>query len=254
MHITVTDDKAVIVPWANERAHPIFVWDLGSNHVHEFGSFTDLWLWHVNAEQNVLVTFEINWDAHPPEVQQTDWTLLSGELIHQKHFHLSLGDRRIEEPLVVKQFQKQFHGRNHTYGFNAAGNPLIHLTYDRAVDQLSVRLINCIESRVGFHTFLASFLTYYWAKEPREVLVYNALSGTMNVRPYQLDIREVHLRSYFCTSSPYARSRRNDFNCCGDREVYCMAGADGMQLWFFNPDFLPDIPNAEPFLAMEESG
>lgn len=40
---------------------------------HETGPFLNLWLWHADAEDNVLVTFEIDWDAHPPEVQQTKW-------------------------------------------------------------------------------------------------------------------------------------------------------------------------------------
>lgn len=33
-----------------------------------------------------------------------------------------------------------------------------------------------------------------------------------------------------------------------------MVSDDGMQLWFFNPDFVPDTPCVEHFLAIEESG
>ncbi|KAL1990764.1 hypothetical protein VTN49DRAFT_6603 [Thermomyces lanuginosus] len=40
----------------------------------------------------------------------------------------------------------------------------------------------------------------------------------------------------------------------GDHEVFGLASDDGAQLWFFNPNFVPDVPNAHPFLAMEESG
>ena len=40
----------------------------------------------------------------------------------------------------------------------------------------------------------------------------------------------------------------------GDREVIGFANEDGMQFWFFNPDFSTSLPDAEPFLAMEESG
>lgn len=40
----------------------------------------------------------------------------------------------------------------------------------------------------------------------------------------------------------------------GNREVFGLASADGVQFWFFNPNFVPDIPGVEPLLAMEESG
>lgn len=33
-----------------------------------------------------------------------------------------------------------------------------------------------------------------------------------------------------------------------------MASEDGFQLWILNPNFFPDIPGAEPFQAMGESG
>lgn len=104
--ITVAKDKAIILPWTDGRTHPIFVWDLSSDQVHEFGSFSGLWLWHADADQNVLVTIEINWSAHPPEVQQTKWALIGGEPIHRKHFHLSLGDRHLEESIIWRQFQE----------------------------------------------------------------------------------------------------------------------------------------------------
>ncbi|KAL1991478.1 hypothetical protein VTN49DRAFT_4786 [Thermomyces lanuginosus] len=38
----------------------------------------------------------------------------------------------------------------------------------------------------------------------------------------------------------------------GDREVCGVAGEGGVQLWFFDPDFVPDIPGVEPLLALEE--
>lgn len=40
----------------------------------------------------------------------------------------------------------------------------------------------------------------------------------------------------------------------GDHEVFGVANEDGIQLWFFNPNFTPDIPDAESFLPIEESG
>lgn len=31
-----------------------------------------------------------------------------------------------------------------------------------------------------------------------------------------------------------------------------MASRDGIQIWFFNPNFAPDIPSVEPFQALEK--
>ena len=47
-------------------------------------------------DENILVVFEINWDARPPEVQQTKWTL-DGQLLCKKHFDLPLGGDRFDK-------------------------------------------------------------------------------------------------------------------------------------------------------------
>lgn len=39
----------------------------------------------------------------------------------------------------------------------------------------------------------------------------------------------------------------------GDCEVCDVARHDGIYLWFYNPNFVPDILGAEPFIPMEES-
>lgn len=33
----------------------------------------------------------------------------------------------------------------------------------------------------------------------------------------------------------------------GDYEVYGVVSIGGIQLWFFNPEFVPNVPGAEPF-------
>lgn len=50
----------------------LHVWNVTSNHIQKkIGQFTDLWLWHVNTDENMLVTFEIDMDMDPPLVQQS---------------------------------------------------------------------------------------------------------------------------------------------------------------------------------------
>lgn len=38
----------------------VYIWDLSSNGVRKINDFTDLWLWHVNANDDILVAFEVN--------------------------------------------------------------------------------------------------------------------------------------------------------------------------------------------------
>ncbi|KAL1997005.1 hypothetical protein VTN49DRAFT_7870 [Thermomyces lanuginosus] len=48
-----------------------------------------------DVDENLLVTFEIDWDTAPPEVQQTNWTL-AGQLLDKKRFLLSLSGRHVD--------------------------------------------------------------------------------------------------------------------------------------------------------------
>lgn len=72
-----------------KRTYPLCVWDLRSNQVNEIGSFSDnsLCLFHVDAYENVVVTFEIKWEEYQPEVKQTTWSL-TGELLRWKQLRL----------------------------------------------------------------------------------------------------------------------------------------------------------------------
>ncbi|KAL1976071.1 hypothetical protein VTN31DRAFT_4463 [Thermomyces dupontii] len=89
IHITVAKDIAVLIPWGMKRTYPLCVWDLRSNQVNEIGSFSDnsLCLFHVDAYENVVVTFEIKWEEYQPEVKQTTWSL-TGELLRWKQLRL----------------------------------------------------------------------------------------------------------------------------------------------------------------------
>lgn len=110
--------------------------------------------------------------------------------------------------------------------------------------------------------FLAPHIYYIWVPWYRGIAVCNAATGTTTVHRYQLDIREVSAKNLLGARPPPSSRMREYtgrlmsgcFTPFGDREVFGMASYDGIQLWFFNPDFVPDIPGAEPFLAVEESG
>lgn len=81
---------------------PIYVWDLSADQVQEIGSFLDVWLWHLDAEDNVLVTFEIDWDKRPLDVRQTKWTLTGQHLDGKKNPSIAAGSDNVP-PNVVPQ-------------------------------------------------------------------------------------------------------------------------------------------------------
>lgn len=144
----------------------------------------------------------------------------------------------------------------------------IRLTYDSTVDRLSLhwidsaKPINDVAFPLGCNS-LTLHIIYRWALQYRGIVVYNAARDTATVHPYQLCAREVTTRSLLAVRLPsnlrqvlpYIElvkfSTQWPF---GDREVFGLGTDDGIQLWFFNPTLVPDLADAEPFLAMEESG
>lgn len=74
----------------------LYILDLGSNSAQKIGSFENLWLWHVDVDGNLLVTFEIDWDTNPLEVKQCKWTL-TDQLLESKYLSLSLSGHRIAD-------------------------------------------------------------------------------------------------------------------------------------------------------------
>lgn len=266
---TITKDKVIIAPVSSLDSCPIRVWDLLSDQVDVFGSFLNLCLWHADADENVLITFEFNWDTDPPEMQQTKWTLTSGELLHQKKFCLSMGGRSINKFGVCRLGDKvRTYGRKSVAHLRTVQDPYttMHLMYNYANDQLSLRWL-CSPDPIneltlyGGAAFLGPYVTYLWAHQLRGVAIYNAFNGSITSRPYQLHNRELSVRDSLGAdlmppSRPmrWAEFRDPSLECIGDQEVCGVFSNDGVQLWFFNPDFVPDIPDAEPFLVLEESG
>lgn len=259
-------DKVVAVNALSSSIHPIYIWDLGAHCIREIGSFSNnLWLWHVDADKNILVTFEFDWGTDPVEVQQTKWAL-TGRLLDRKHFHLSLSGHRVEKrfvrPLLVSG--------NLTYGnitvkrmiTTRGANFTMDLMYDYAIDKLSVRWNDCAQpimdySDSPFYAMLTPHIAYFWDNCCRRLEIFNADNQTTTTHPHQLDVRELNVHRWFYFPLPGNQSEgmMDDDPLLlpfGDREVFGLAGTDGIQLWFFNPDFTPDIPGAEPFSGMDD--
>lgn len=85
----------VLIDLESKPPYPIYIWDLSSDHIRTIGNFSNLWLWHVDPDENILVAFEIDWYTDQLKVQQTKWTL-TGRLLDKKNFHLSVPYPRLE--------------------------------------------------------------------------------------------------------------------------------------------------------------
>ena len=274
--IRLEKDKVVLFSTDFDPPPPIYIWDLTADQVHAIGSFREgnVWLWHIDPDDNVLVTFEIDWDKHPPEVQQTKWTL-TGQLLNRKFFHLSL-------PVEIP-FRPTEDPSHHTFGKKTVtrlfsrtdgGIAMIDLIYNHAFEKLNLRWIDHIlPLKRGYFINECEHLTPYLAYQYNNVLkgldICNTTNGTRIILPYQLDIREVTTLELLHESECQPKIDRDDDDdddeledleledeephalLFGDQEVLCLANYDGVQLWFFNPDFIPDLPELERFLPME---
>lgn len=247
---------------------PCHVWDLRTDQLQKIGPFSNLDLWHVDADEDVLVTFEIDWANNLPEVQQRKWSLTRGEQLDRKRFNLSVAGRHVDRKSLKQSFNDWYRTSGHktvTALYTSVNDPYsaIRLTYEHAVDRLSLHWIDCTKPIDDFAVpgrcdSLTPYIIYRWAVRHRGIVVFNATSNTATVYPYQLHAGEVTTRRLFGAHVPLRR-RQAPMTLLmplsfGDREVFGVATDDGIQLWFFNPNFVPDLPDAEPFLAMEECG
>lgn len=252
--IIVTKDIAVF-------SRPLSVWNLLSNEVHKISNCTPD-LFHADADENVLITFQIDWSS-APKVWQTKWSLTGGKVLHGKQFHVPIDGH---DPEYFRRYRRlrpvePYLVAMHTYGQKTVTLlsiqedyrvlATLHLIYDHTVDRLSIRWINSskcgyVDERIFYRSFgnLAPHISYHWDDHPYGARGQNAITGTTTVRPYKLNIREVEICDKLGLPQPFS----SPCKCCGDNEVCSMVDKDyGMQLWFFNPDFAPDIPGAEPF-------
>lgn len=264
-HIDLEKDILVLVELLEQKQSLwfVYIWDLNSNRIRRIGKFTNLWLWHVDADENLLVVFEINWDTHPPQVQQTKWTLKGERMLDRKHFHLSLSGH----PVVKNRLKPLDSFSNRTYGRKKIRRLLtgtgihdaIDLIYDHAIDKLRVRWTSLQPQIYDLGLPLCALLTpnlvYHWNPRFLWLEICDADNQTRIQHPCPLDIREVEtckgLRNWPVREdeSPLFSSRPY-LNPLGDREVVGLASEDGIQMWFFNPHFVPNVPYAKPFDPM----
>ena len=110
--------------------------------------------------------------------------------------------------------------------------------YDHAIDKLGVRL-SSLQSYIHdrdvepFCAFLSPDIVYHWSHKFNCLEILNAYNQTRIQHPYPLDLREVNFGKW---PLPF-----------GDREVFGLASDDGVQIWFFNPHFVADVPDAKSF-------
>ncbi|KAL1992107.1 hypothetical protein VTN49DRAFT_4139 [Thermomyces lanuginosus] len=271
-HISIEKDSVLVIVDI-ESGLSLYIWDLGSDHFREFGSFPDLWLWHVAADDDVLVTFEIDWDADPPKVQQTNWAL-SGRLLNRKHFHLPLLSGRINRNILLNHHaSKVTRSRwiNRTYGHKTVRSLSyndrylrfigLDLLYDYSSDKFNVRF-NSSAPRISdrsnrvLYTFLTPHIVYNWENIPWPSEIFNAQTDTtIKLQLYLIHAGEIGVCDWLPPET-WPRILPSDvLRLFGDREVFgVVTSMDGTQLWFFNPNFIPDIPDLKPFPPMEEIG
>ena len=90
--VRIEKDKLAMIGLTSESSfhvYCIYIWDLSTDRIYKIDNMGSVWLWHMDVDDNTLVTFEISWSKQPPRVQQTKWTL-TGRLLERKHFSLSL--------------------------------------------------------------------------------------------------------------------------------------------------------------------
>lgn len=243
----IIDDKVVI---SNDAS--IYVWDLSLNHVQKIGSFSRLWLYHVDAAKNILVAFEIDWSEEQPEVQETKWVTTTGDLLEKKTFYLSFPAGQPAKWNYDKGFDPY-----HTFGYKTVTNLFLEiatpaatfLEYDYAVDQLTVRWIDCEaiykEALCHGSAYPSRNLVYRYDSETCNVVIYNATTGTVTLHPVQFGPNRMNWARSSSISTPRGRATRDNYvprylRVFGDREVFGLANRSGVQLWFFNHNFAPD--------------
>lgn len=193
----------------------------------------------------------------------------NGERLDRKRVRLSLEGRHVSKFDLRRAMNDWYrtYDRKTVTELHHINDPsaTLQVMYDYKVDRLSARWIKC-SVPINKFAFLGScgsvtpHIIYRWVHQLRGIGVYNAATGKATVHPYQFHTGEVNARSLLANLPPPSRPMdskdimRFSLQPFGDREVFGVASEDGMQLWFFNPDFVPELEDAEPFLAIEESG
>lgn len=259
-------DKVVMAFDLEQFPPVVYVWDLSSNLVRKItlDDFSNVSLLHLDTDRDVLVVFQVNWKKHPPEVQQTKWMWKTGELFERKQFCLSLTGRRVDDGTVyrtMRNFCAPLHNHKtvveHDALFLLIGGIEIalHLMYDHVIDELSAQSIEfprsaCID--VQTPATLTPNIVYYWARNVSRPFIYDVANGTPTVAPYDIDDDAPELVPPWIKAAPGDSLFR--VKLFGDKEVLGLAAPTslaGFELWFFNPNFVPDL-NQSKYIVAED--
>lgn len=237
---------------------PVYVWDLSSNHVQEIGEFTYfIELCHLDVQENTLVVFEAVWETNPLEVHKTKWSTTTGQLLEEKVLHLPLpADGPLERSSTDRGRFRIYGSKSvaHSIWSNKDSKVWFYLEYNHSVDKLNVRSIHCCEPP-GLHYYevsgarLTRDLFYSFSRKKADyVAVYDASTGKATWHSVRVSTgtspRSIPEQSWE-ESVPYWSEYAyygfpNKYEVFGDREVFGFAGTHGVELWFFNPDYVPD--------------
>ncbi|KAL1973755.1 hypothetical protein VTN31DRAFT_5315 [Thermomyces dupontii] len=235
----IVGDKLVLAPSPQRSSFPVYVWDLSLDHFQEIGSFSHLKLCHVDPTDNVLVAFEIGGNQ-PPEVQQTKWLTTTGQLLEKKNFYL-----QVPADCPVKMNVELFRSACRTYGRKTVAQWMfwndrapIYYEYDYTIDRLDVRWIDRADAIVRWgliyrSVFLTRNLVYRFLPQTKEIVVYNVSTGAETLQSLIGEQGQKH--PLICETDS------REFNVFGDREVFGVTNKIGVELWFFNPNFAPDL-------------
>ena len=230
----------------------IYIWDLSADQIYRINNIGVIWLWHMDVDDNRLVTFEMNWRKQPPMVRQTKWTL-TGQRLDRKQFPLPLSASFRDRLSEKTRFRRQDDCVSHTFGHKTVTrlvsdqepNIMLDLIYDYATDKLSLRCVDhdaSLKDNSFFNNpcpLLTPYISYQWDNQLGQLHVINTANGSSHMHPYQRDCREI-------TDSGKV--------LMGNNEVLFLLSVDGIQIWIFNPNFDFDLELGDPFIPMEASG
>lgn len=223
---------------SSSQTYTNYIWDLSADRVGIIDNIGEVWLWHMDTDRNLLVTFEIDWEKHPAEVQQTEWTL-RGRPFNRKRFALPLSGHYPGQ-LDETKFIPETDCLNHTFAHKTVArlvskveeNVMMDLVYDCPINKLSARWIDHdLPPKASYNLLhccdlLTPYISYQWNASLGQLHICNTANNTSRMRLYQWECREIQ------------GGEKEPF---GDQEVLCLFSPDGVQIWCFNPNFIPSL-------------
>lgn len=238
----------MVIASLNQGFCPVYVWDLGLNHLQAIGNFSGLKFCHVAAAENILVAFQVYFERETPEVRQTKWTTTTGQLLEEKIFRLPVSvDIPVDANVRLLRSPCRTFGHKTVTQFHFGTDvySTMHLEYDYAVDWLNVRLIHSVNPGDGTIVrdrpiLVTPNLVYRWMRDNGQPVTYDATTG-ISIR-YSSHLPDTRvLRPYYSMGGPIHEREYYWLLSVGDRDAFGLVGDGGVQLWFCNPKFVPDF-------------